>query len=82
MQIGIRVEAAADEALELRVDAAVLKNRWARLAQPETVGTVREELETARRFLQEAEAAADAATATAERHGWLRKQPDAMHCDT
>lgn len=75
------MEAAADEALELRVDAAVLKNRWARLAQPETVGTVREEMETARRFLQEAETAAASATARAERMGWLQKQSDGMDCN-
>lgn len=75
------MEAAADEALELRVDAAVLKNRWGRLAQPETVGTVREELDTARRFLQEAEAAACAATSKATRMGWLKMQPEGMECD-
>ena len=67
--------------MELRVDAAVLKNRWARLAQPETVGTVREELDTASRFIAEATAAASSAAATARRMGWLTQQTDGTHCD-
>ena len=82
VQIGIKVEAAADEALELRVDAAVLKNRWARLAQPETVGTVRVEMDTASRFLAESEAAASSATARAERMGWMTPQMEGMDCDS
>jgi hypothetical protein len=77
MQLGLAVDVAADKALELRVDAAILNNRWTRLAQPDMVGTAQEELESAERFLEAAESAAEAASAIAYKHGWLKAPGEA-----
>ena len=71
VQMEINLEKTMDDALELRVEAAIDSLRWAQLAHHELFTDVPARFEATQASLRRAEATAASCTALAQEHGWL-----------
>lgn len=69
--MSIDMEATLDEALEVRVEAALLGHRWAQLVQPHHFQESQAQLDTAQADLEAAQATQRQCIELAQRHGWM-----------
>jgi hypothetical protein len=71
LQMAIALESSMDNALRLRVDAALTNHEWAQLAQPLYFNESQALLDKAQSSLETVEASQKECQGIARRHGWL-----------